>query len=122
MRRCVDGAAELMARAITRQTAEGAYELVCPPELEASIHLQNAQAPVWQILPSVAQRTFVISSDPTADDADPPGKVCAVLPQAFGIGVVPIRGTGHLLQLEQPEAAAAALRAHLRTRGFPIEL
>ena len=67
---------------------DGAYELVCPPELEASIHLQNAQAPVWQILPSVAQRTFVISSDPADDDADPPGKVCALLPQAFGIGAV----------------------------------
>jgi pimeloyl-ACP methyl ester carboxylesterase len=122
MRRCVADAAELMARAITRQTADGAYELVCPPELEASIHIQNAQAPVWQILPQVAARVFVISSDPACDDADPPGKVCAILPREFGIGVVPILGAGHLLQIEQPAAVEAVLRHHLRTRCFPIEL
>lgn len=120
MRRCVAGAAELMARAITRQTADGAYELVCPPELEASIYIQNTQAPVWQILPQVADRVFVISSDPAADDADPPGRVCAVLPRELGISVAPIRGAGHLLQIEQPEAVEAALRAHLRSRGFAI--
>jgi pimeloyl-ACP methyl ester carboxylesterase len=122
MRHCVEGAAELMARAITRQTADGAYELVCPPELEASIHIQNAQAPAWQILPRAAERLFVISSDPAADDAAPPGKVCADLPREFGIDVVPIRGTGHLLQIEQPAAVEAVLRNHLRARGFPIEL
>ncbi len=120
LRRWVPGAAELMARAVTRPTADGAYELVCPPDLEASIYAQNAEAPVWAVLPRVARDLFVVSSDCAAEDADPPAKVCAVLPQAFGIAVLAIPDTGHLLQIERPEAVATAVRGHLRSRGFAI--
>jgi pimeloyl-ACP methyl ester carboxylesterase len=116
--RWVPGAAELMARAITRPAADGGVAIVCPPELEASIYLQNAESPAWSLLPTVARDALVVSGDPSMAGATPPAKVCATLPQAFGIEVVAIPGTGHLLQIEQPDLAAAIVRRHLRARAF----
>jgi len=116
--RWVPGAAELMARAVTRPAADTGVELVCPPELEASIYLQNAEAPAWSMLPTIARDVFVVSGDPTIAGATPPAKVCAMLPQEFGIEVVAVPGAGHLLQIEQPDLVAASVRRHLRARGF----
>ena len=69
----VAGAAELMARSITRPAAGGGYELVCPGAYKSTIYEQNWQAPVWSYLPRAAERLFIISSDPTAKDADTAG-------------------------------------------------
>lgn len=118
MRRAVDGAAELMARAITRRSAGGGCELACPPQLEASIYLQNMQAPAWEIASRLARELFVVSSDPQDPGADPPARVCAALQRELGVAVTPVPGTGHMLQIEQPAAVEAAVRPHLRSRGF----
>lgn len=119
MRRWVDGAAELMAQAITRPV-DGAYELVCPPDYEADVYLQNSRAPAWSVLPAIAPHLLVIASDYEAPDVDPPGRVSEALAREFGIAVVRIPDSGHLLQIERPAAVASALRRHLRSRGFPL--
>jgi pimeloyl-ACP methyl ester carboxylesterase len=116
MRRWVAGAADLMARSITR-AAEAGWELVCPPGFEAAIYLQNASAPIWPILERTADKLLVISADPTARDAGGPSQVCACLPEEFGIAVVTVPDSGHLLQIEHPEAVAAIVRDHLRAKG-----
>jgi pimeloyl-ACP methyl ester carboxylesterase len=118
--RWVPGAAELMARATTKPAAGGGVELVCPPELEADIYLENSSSPAWTVLPELADRLLIISSDYEAPDADPPGLVSQALRSEFGIEVVPVPGTGHLLQIEQPEEVQRIVRERLRTRGFEI--
>ena len=120
MRRWVAGAAGLMARSITRAVPEGGVELVCPPEFEAAIYIQNANSPAWSVLPEAAADLLVVSSDWLAADADPPGLVSSALAEEFGIEVARVPDTGHLLQIERPEAVAKVVRDHLRSRGFPV--
>jgi len=120
LRRWLPGAAELMARSVTKPSPEGGCELVCPPAFEADIYLQNSNAPSWQALPRIAPDILVVSSDYNRPDADAPGKVCAAVAGEFGIKVVPIPDTGHLLQIERPLEAAQAVRDYLRIRGFDI--
>jgi pimeloyl-ACP methyl ester carboxylesterase len=119
-RRWLPGAAELMARAITRPGADGKIELVCPPEFEADIYVQNAQSAAWSALPAMASELLVVSSDYDGQAADPPGLVCRALRSEFGVDVVPIPGAGHLLQIERPAEAEAVVRSYLRARGFEI--
>jgi pimeloyl-ACP methyl ester carboxylesterase len=118
MRRWVPGAAELMARAITRTAANGGVELVCAPEFEASIYLENANSPAWAALPELVKNLVVISSDHDAPDADPPALVCKALQSDFGIQVVPVRETSHFLQIERPEKVQRVVRDCLRSRGL----
>jgi pimeloyl-ACP methyl ester carboxylesterase len=116
MQRWVPGAAELMARAITRTASDGGIELVCPPEFEASIYLENANSPAWAVLPELAENLLVISSDYDAPDAAPPALVCKALQSDFGIQVVPVRDTSHFLQIERPEEVQRLVRECLRSR------
>jgi pimeloyl-ACP methyl ester carboxylesterase len=117
LRHWVPGAAELMAQAITRPVADG-VELVCPPQFEADIYIQNSNAPTWNALPALAKKLFVIGSDGEGPNAEPPGLVSQALHEDFGIEVVSVRGTGHLLMIEQPHTVEKILRAHLQGRGF----
>ncbi len=118
LRRWIDGAADLMARATTRVAPDGGYELACPPAFESAIYLENAYSSVWQTLPLAPRTLAVVSSDPGADDAKPPAKVCALLPALFGIRQTTLAETGHLLQIERPDACASATLAFLRESGF----
>ena len=85
LRRWLPGAAELMARSVTKPSPEGGCELVCPPAFEADTYLQNSNAPSWQALPGIAQDILVVSSDYNRPDADAPGQVCAAVASEFGI-------------------------------------
>ena len=114
----VPGAAELMARSITRPAQDGGVELVCPGELEGDIYLQNSVAPVWPVIPEIAKDLLIVCSDYDVSNPDPPGLVSRALHEEFGVAIVPVRGSGHLLQIEQPDAVAEIVRAHLRARGF----
>jgi pimeloyl-ACP methyl ester carboxylesterase len=116
----VSGAAELMAASITRPANDGGYELICPPAYESTIYEQNWQAPVWRVLPRARTRLFIVSSDHTLKNADPPGHVCAAAALELGIKVTPIAGSGHLLQIEQPAAVARIAREDLRAHRFEI--
>jgi pimeloyl-ACP methyl ester carboxylesterase len=120
LRHWVPGAAELMARSITRPAAGGRLELVCPPEFEADVYVENSKSPAWSAIPAIAKDLFIVSSDYEAPDADPPGLVCKSLSPEFGVAVVPVRKGGHLLQIEQPEVTEQIVREHLRARGFAI--
>ncbi len=114
LRRWVPGAAELMARAITKPADNGGVELVCPREFEADIYVENANSPTWAVLPQLAKKLLVISSDYDAPNADPPGLVSKGLRADFGIEVVPVRDTGHLLQIERPKEVQRVVRECLR--------
>lgn len=116
----VPGVAELMARSITRPAQDGGVELVCPGHFEAEIYLQNSDSPAWLAIPHFANKLFIVSSDYDAPNPDPPGLVSRALNQEFGVPVVPVRNSGHLLQVEQPEAVEKIVRDHLRARDFDV--
>jgi pimeloyl-ACP methyl ester carboxylesterase len=124
LQRWIPGAAELMAKSVTRPAADGGVELACPPEFESHIYDENANSPVWSILSDnesdFLQQLLVISSDYDAPDVDPPGLVCKALRSDFGIEVVPVREGGHLLQIERPHEVQTIVRERLRARGFDI--
>ena len=120
LQRWVPGAADLMARATTRPAEAGGAELVCPPEFEAQIYVENANSPAWSGLAKLADRLLVISSDYDAPDVDPPGLVSKALRSELSIEVVSVPGSGHLLQIEQPEYVQRIVRERLRARGFQI--
>ena len=116
----VPGAAELMARSITRRVQDGEVELCCPGDFEADIYLQNSDSPAWLGIPAIASNLFIVSSDYDALNADPPGLVSRALQKEFGVAVVSVPNSGHLLQIEQPEAVGKVVRDRLRARGFDI--
>lgn len=116
----VPGAAELMARSITRPAQDGGVELVCPGIFEADIYLQNSDSPAWLAIPAIAKDLFIVCSDYDAPNPDPPGLVSRALNQEFGVAVVPVRQSGHLLQIEQPDAVEKIVRNYLRTRSSDI--
>ena len=69
--------------------------------------MQNANSPAWSALSELADKLFMVSSDYKAPDADPPGLVSKALKAEFGVEVVPVRDTGHLLQIERPEGSGS---------------
>jgi pimeloyl-ACP methyl ester carboxylesterase len=116
----VPGAADLMARSITRPAQGGRVELCCPGDFEADIYLQNSDSPAWLGISAIASNLFIVSSDYEAPNPDPPGLVSTALQQEFGVAVVAVRHSGHLLQIEQPEAVGKIVRDRLRIRGFDV--
>ena len=118
LRRLIPGAAALMARAVTRPAADGGFELACPPGCESAIYAQNAYSTVWQTLPALSGNLFVVSSDPDAEDAKSPAKVCALLPALFGFRQAAVADTSHLMQIERPVECARAAREFLRAARF----
>jgi pimeloyl-ACP methyl ester carboxylesterase len=116
----VPGAADLMARSITRSARDNGVELCCPGDFEADIYLQNSDSPAWRGISAIASNLFIVSSDYEALNPDPPGLVSRALQQEFGVAVVPVRNSGHLLQIEQPGPVGKIVRDHLRVRGFDV--
>ena len=117
--RWVEGAHELMARAVLRKSPSGdGYELVCAPENEAAIYAQATTLNLW----------------PDADDFDGPVKLIGCDPQVKGGPAIAaanlalgrdggydysfVAHTGHLLQIEKPQETAAVTMAFLRDCGL----
>ena len=59
-----------------------------------------------------------ISSDPDAPGALAPGKVGRAMKEDHGIEWTPIGNTGHLLQIERPDACRAALESFLARQSL----
>jgi len=117
MRGWVEGAADLMARAITRPDREGVM-LVCPAAWEAEIYRQNLDSTAWSAVSRFSQELLIVSGDGDLPGADPPARIAKALQVETSVAVVPVRDTGHLLQIERPEPVERILREHLRARGF----
>ncbi|MEM7250958.1 MAG: alpha/beta hydrolase [Pseudomonadota bacterium] len=106
-----------MARA-TLVADNGAWRLSCPPALEATGYISNAYTPVWaglEALRDVADRIFVVGGDPTMEGAWYPSEMGGELASHFGIRHQSVPGTGHLPQLEQPNAVAASIRGFFKS-------
>ena len=116
-RHWVEGAALDMARAITRPGAGGGFELVCPGEYEARIYEQNTQVDSFAALGAMRGRVAILGADPHAPRALHPALVSKVAATHYGLAYACVEGASHMLQIEKPQAAAAALRSLLSGFG-----
>ncbi|MGH7093291.1 MAG: alpha/beta fold hydrolase [Stellaceae bacterium] len=111
------GTALLVARAVLR--SDGACRrLSCPRELEASMYRQGAPLDLWPVRRQFALPLKLIGADSARERPSPTALSNQALAETGGFDYVAIPGTSHLLQLEAPEACAAAVREFLEAAGF----
>lgn len=103
--RWVDGVHELMAHSVLRE-ASGKLELTCRPELEASIYAAALTLNLWPPAKAFAGPVKLIGADPEMKGVPPTAFANKALHDEMGYDYVSIPGTGHMLQIESPEACA----------------
>lgn len=109
----VEGAHELMARAILRP-ARGGWVLACPPAVEARNYRDNAAYPSWDTLARIGVPFAIVGADPTHPAGQSPARVTAAFAEAHKAPYRMVAGTTHMLQIEKPEACRDALSDLLR--------
>ena len=100
--RWVSGAHELAARSVLRSEGN-AWVLACPGELEARIYEGNGILDIWPQVTDFDRPVLIIASDPEQPDAQLPATSCRALAEECGFPYVAIPGTGHFLQIEEPQ-------------------
>jgi pimeloyl-ACP methyl ester carboxylesterase len=117
--RWVEGAHALMADAVLRKDEEaGDWALVCQRELEASIYLEALTLNLWPRYEEYGGPVLTIGADPEMKGNPPTGKANKALHDEYGYPYVAIPETGHLLQIEKPQACIEAMEAFLEENGI----
>jgi pimeloyl-ACP methyl ester carboxylesterase len=110
----VNGAHELMARALLRQEeGTGDWVLVCPGALEAQMYQSNIALPLWPHATALRGPVQLVGADPTVAHPGIPALANKALADTNGWCYEFIPGSGHMVQLEQPEACCRVLRSFL---------
>lgn len=105
--RWVEGAHRLVAETTLRRDEEaGDWALACPRELEAKVFASNHDAGVWSRVGDIELPIMLVGADPGLEDATQPSANCRALAHEFALPYECIAGTGHFLQIEQPERCA----------------
>jgi pimeloyl-ACP methyl ester carboxylesterase len=107
-----------MANAVLRPAPEGGFALVCQRELEASIYLAALTLNLWPTAAQIGGPTCMICADPEMEKGSPTAIPNRTLCAEGAIAYRSIAGTGHLLQIERPDACREAMRDFLVTQGF----
>ncbi|MDP6175329.1 MAG: alpha/beta hydrolase [Rhodospirillales bacterium] len=111
----VEGAHELMAKAVLRQESEtGDWVLTCQRELEASIYLAAMTLNLWPNANEFGGPVKLIGADPDMERAPATARTNQALGEEMGYDYEAVPGTGHLLQIEKPVECAAVLRNFLK--------
>ncbi len=103
---------ELFAAHATAQTESGAVELLCAPETEAQIYASFRAYDPWPYLPHVTQPMLVIHG--TGASVLPTTTEAEVRPVWQHAQWVNVAEGGHLVLMEAPDKASAALQNFLR--------
>jgi pimeloyl-ACP methyl ester carboxylesterase len=107
-----------VAEALLRPAVDGGWQLRCPRALEASIYAQGVTLDLWPRSSGFAGPVKLIAGDPERERPDATALANRALAQEGGFDYLSVRGTGHLLQLEQPHACADAVREFLTKVGI----
>ena len=112
----VAGVRRLTARTTLRRSADGdGYSLRCPREHEARIYRYGGQYAALVDFAALACPTMVIGADPAIPYTWFPTTELHHIPT---VDYAWIPGGTHLVQLEQPEACAAATLEYLKASGL----
>jgi pimeloyl-ACP methyl ester carboxylesterase len=99
-----------MARAVLRrQAGSNGWVLTCPRELEASIYLQAMTLSLWPPATAYGGPVKLIAADPDARGAPGPAFANRALAEEGGYDYEAVAGTGHLLQVQEPEECRRAM-------------
>ncbi len=110
----VDGTYDLMARAVLRQdTADGKWHLVCSGARESNIYRQNAALNIWPHGDDFPIPVLLVGGDPESDIPSAPAHACRALGSEMGWRYESVPGTGHFLQLQEPDACAQLTKSFL---------
>jgi pimeloyl-ACP methyl ester carboxylesterase len=109
-RNWTQGAALAMARAVTRPSPDGGVELICAGEYEARIYEENGRTPSFAAAGAMKDRVAILGADADAPRALHPALNCRAAALKYGLEYEAVPGASHMLQIENPVAAAAALR------------
>jgi pimeloyl-ACP methyl ester carboxylesterase len=117
--RWVEGEHELMARAVLRQSPHGdGYELVCDPENEATIYAQALSLNLWPRATEFGGPVKLIGCDPAMKGAPATGAANQALGTEGSYDYSFVEGTGHLLQVEKPDACVGLTLEFLARCGL----
>lgn len=115
----VEGAHELMARAVLRREGDG-WVLSCAPELEARIYEEATTLHLWPRGDQFAGPVKLIIADPELKQGPPTGAANQALARENGIDFVAVQDAGHLLQIERPDICREALLAFIAGHGIKV--
>jgi pimeloyl-ACP methyl ester carboxylesterase len=107
-----------MAEAVLRPADEGGWRLRCPPVFESSMYAQGIALDLWPSAGAFPGPVKLIAGDPERQRPDATALANEALAREGGYDYLAMSGTGHLLQLEKPEACAEAVRGFLGGIGF----
>ena len=107
-----------MAEAVLRQADRGGWRLRCPPALEASMYAQGIALDLWPKANAFPGPVKLIAGDPERERPDATALANEALAREGGYDYLAMPGTGHLLQLEKPQACADAVREFLVRVGI----
>lgn len=110
-------AMEDMAKAVLRPGSDG-FELLCRRELEASIYLAALTLELWPTAEQIGGPVTMICADPEMEKGSPTAVPNMALCTEGGYDYRSVPGTGHLLQIERPDACREAMLGFLSSRGF----
>jgi pimeloyl-ACP methyl ester carboxylesterase len=108
--RWVEGAHALMAQSVLRKddSAE-TWSLVCAPEIEASIYAEALHLNLWPKATDFGGPVRLVGCDPDMKGAPATGVANRALGTENGYDYVSVANTGHLQQIERPDACADLL-------------
>jgi len=114
----VSGVHELMARSVLRHNPDGiGYKLVCDPENEATIYAQAMTLNLWPGAKEFAGPVKLIGCDPNMKGSTT-GPANQALGAEGGYDYSFVEGTGHLLQIEKPDACVHVTLEFLARHGL----
>lgn len=97
---------------------KGGFELSCRRELEASIYLAALTLDLWPMADDIGGPVTMICADPEMEGPSPTAVPNMALCAEGGYDYRSIPGTGHMLQLERPDASREAMLSFLAAQGF----
>jgi pimeloyl-ACP methyl ester carboxylesterase len=114
----VSGAHELMAQSVLRRNPDGSYVLTCAPENEATIYTEAITLNLWPRAAEFGGPVKLIGADPHLKGAPATAQTNQALASEQGYDYEFVAGTGHLLQIEKPDACVQLVEAFLAKCGL----
>jgi pimeloyl-ACP methyl ester carboxylesterase len=112
------GVHELMARSVLRKNPDGdGFVLVCDPANEAGIYAAAMSMDLWPRAKDFGGPVKLIGADPDLKGGPATGRANYALGTENGYDYSFVPGTGHMLQIEKPEACAQLTLAFLNRLG-----
>jgi pimeloyl-ACP methyl ester carboxylesterase len=113
------GVHELMARSVLRKNPNGdGFVLACDPANEAGIYAEAMHMNLWPRARDFGGPVKLIGADPDLKGGPPTGRANQALGTENGYNYSFVPGTGHLLQVEKPDACAQQTLAFLQDCGL----